>query len=130
MTRIHNWLGSSAVLSAWRDPRAIRPNGFARMIDERPVSITVVRDGSAKTAQPVRIEPLSAGSAERMGIVIEGANSAVLVLGYKNHETITDTDLIRGDWFYYDNKRYDVKQTLAGVDDALFAIAEASDYAV
>lgn len=122
------WLGSSFPLIAWRDDIDAAFD-TAKVIAEKSVSIVVTRAGVAQAAQTVRLEPLSTSAAIRMGVTAETADLSILVIGYKSHPTLTDTDLRRGDRFYVVGDMahtYLVQNVVTDVADRLLAVAEAS----
>jgi hypothetical protein len=95
--------------------RAIRT---ARRIADAPVSITVYRDGVELDAQTVRIDRATL-TTKRQGadnnVSIE--ETPYIVTGYKDHPTIDDTDIERGDRFEYESVVYsvvDVQLNLSG----------------
>ncbi len=122
------WLGNSFPLATWRDD--VDPAfDTAKVIAEKPVSIVVTRAGVAQAAQTVRLEPMSTSAALRMGATAETADLSILVVGYKSHPTLADTDLRRGDRFYVVgdmSHNYLVQNVVTDVADRLLAVAEAS----
>lgn len=123
---INDWLGSTAPLSSWFNED--RAYDTARHIAERSSSITVVSRiaGSLPGAQTVRLEPLR-GPGETQGNNTVQTTVGVLIVGYKSHPAITDTDIQRGDRFLYESQMYTVTQVLPNVPDRLLAVAEASE---
>jgi len=114
------WTGSSMPLSDYID--VDRGVDTARLVADKSISITVVRAGAAQSAQSVRIEAL--GSPRE--IETDGGNTAqadALVIGYKGHPTIADTDLQRGDRFAVGGVSYEIVALLVGLDDSLQAYA-------
>lgn len=120
---VSDWLGSSASLSAWRGT-VDRANDTARRIAERSSTITIQRVGAADHAETVRLEVMSLPDEER-GTAGKVAVSRVLIVGYKDHATVTDTDIQRGDRFYYDGLWYDVTQVMPAIPDRFQAVADA-----
>jgi len=110
-------------LSAWGVGRA---EDTAARITAQPVSIVVIRDGAKLDAQTVRVEPLGLPGQQR-GENATVANTGVLITGYKDHATIADTDLRRGDRFVVDGQMITVTAVLVVVPGRLVAIAEASE---
>lgn len=100
----------------------------ARFIDEKPSVITIQdRNGSAVVGtQTVRIEPMSNQAREQIGANVVTEQEYVMIHGYKNHPTITDTDLRRGDRFTVDNMGglYDVINIVETFTDRLLVMAE------
>lgn len=119
MPDIDAWLGAGTSLADEN-----RAGDTARTIADKPSTIVVLRRGVALPAQVVRID--TAGSpAVTQGENTTMARTMAIVLGYKNHATIADTDLERSDRFMLDGVLYDVRQILPSVPDRLIALAEA-----
>lgn len=127
---ISNWFATYRLLDAWRG-REGRPGSVAQMIADDPMSISVTREVSGVTstlaAQTVRIAQRGTTGTETFfrsgaGVV---TRQSVVVLGYKNHPTITDTNLRYGDRFAYNGKYYQVTLLELDFPDRLIALAEA-----
>lgn len=125
MPNFNAWLGAPPVLGAWLDD-VTDAVGVAEIIGQKPVSITVYRQSGVLPAQTVRLDLLSSvASVQEQNATTLGV-MRVLVLGYRNHPTITDTDLRRGDTFAYDGQRYKVTQIDTTYRDRLQAVGEAT----
>jgi len=78
-----------------------------RRINDKPDSVTLYRKTVAQTDQTVRIESL-----ENMREATGGAGTSslrgVVVFGVKDHPTVTDTDIQRGDTFLLNDIKYRV----------------------
>lgn len=129
---ISGWFATSRLIGAWRGAEG-RPGSVAQMIADDPFVITVTRETSGVTttlaAQTVRIAQRGTTGTEtfiRSGAGIN-TNQEVVVLGYKNHPTITDTNLLYGDRFAYNSKYYRVTLIERDFSDRLIALAEAID---
>ena len=129
--RIDAWLGSGFALPSWRG--SDRSFGMSRMITAKESSIVIQRTiGATKStlaAQLVRIENIDNVPFER---IADGENAIVnglrcIIIGYKNHPTIDDTDIAFGDRFYYEGQMFEVLQVEPGYTDRLIAVAEAVD---
>ena len=84
-----------------------RPTSIGDLITIKPTSITVRRGASTLPAQTVRLETLSSQRA----VQTEGGITHMIdamALGYKNHPTVTDTDLRVGDRFVAAGVAYEV----------------------
>ena len=125
MSSISDWLGSTPPLADWL-VGVDRATDTARVIAAKPTSITVRRAGAALDAQTVRLE-VSSMPTQVSGANATSTNLQTVVLGYKSHPTIADTDLQRGDRFFAGGQMYEVVQVLADVPDRLLAIAEATE---
>jgi predicted ATP-binding protein involved in virulence len=123
MSKADSWLGSTAVLSAVTTQEA-RANDTARRIAEKTTSIVVIRAGTALAAQNVRIDPLAAPG-EQSGEAGTVSRARMLVMGYKDHATIPNTNLQRGDRFKVGGVMYDVIDVTLGISGRLVAFAEA-----
>lgn len=129
---ISSWFTTSRALDAWRGKEG-RPGSVAQMIADDPFSITVSRESAGVTtqlaAQTVRIAQRGTTGTEayiRMGAGVN-TRQDVVVLGYKNHPTITNTNLVYGDRFAYNGKYYRVTLVEKDFTDRLIALAEAID---
>ncbi len=80
-------------------------------IQDKPTSIIIVRDGVAQTAQTVRIEYGNVSNEVQTAI---GRNSVqdVVIFGIRNHLTLPDTDIRRGDTINIQSARYEVESIL------------------
>lgn len=110
--------------------RSHRAYDTARVIADKPTSITVRRAGATLDAQTVRLEVSSMPTqmpTQMRGENATSTNLQTVVVGYKNHPTIADTDVQRGDRFFAGGQMYEVVQVLADVPDRLLAIAEATE---
>jgi hypothetical protein len=125
MPNFNGWLGDSTRTAAWLGT-VDRGIDTARLIAEKPDSITVRRDGSDLAAQVVRLEPYSM-PVERNGQIMTVSMEGVLITGYKGHPTISDTNIQRGDRFWAGDQEYDVIQVIGNLPDRLLAIAKAVD---
>lgn len=124
---IKGWFGASDLSSDWLGDKN-RPYGVESIIADHPASIVIDGLGSRTVAaQTVRIDlaGLSASEALSMGANALLSKQRLVVLGYKNHPTITDTDLQRGDEFPYTGQRYRVIKVESHFTDRIIAIAEA-----
>ncbi len=101
-------------INAWLASGNTAPNTTQRAVDawkrisDKPVSITVNRNGTAIPAQTVRIEyseseRVITGEASGMSAVRD-----VVVFGVKNHPSIADTNLQYGDLFSHDGQIFKV----------------------
>lgn len=123
------WLGADDRARDWHNADADRPASVAQMIADKPASITVVRDGVAMSAQTVRIDVFGSSSSERMSMGNNALSNVqrVLVLGYRNHPDIADTNIQANDHFKYDGRIYRVVKTEGGLTDRVEALAEESE---
>jgi len=125
MPDFNAWTGDAVPLTDWTDDND-RAHDTARLIAAKSSSITVSRPSGALAAQTVRLEPASsAGEAAGTNMVVSKAGIAII--GYKDHPTITDTNLRRGDRFLAAGQKYSVTQVLPDIPSRLIAIAEASE---
>lgn len=131
---ISAWFSTSRLLDHWRGKEG-RPGSVAQMIADEPFPISIVRENSTTnttstlTAQTVRIAQRGMTGTEaflRSGVGVH-SRQQVVVLGYRNHPTITDTDLRYGDRFAYNGKYYRVSLIEKDFPDRIIALAEAMD---
>ena len=122
MPDIDAWAGNTFPLGGWLDiDDAV---DAARIIGDKSVSVTVVRDGTAQDAQTVRIEEAGRGRSYQSEAG-ETAQADVVILGYKGHPGIDDTDIQRGDRFAYEGQGYEVVMVIPGLTDSFQAYAKA-----
>ncbi len=74
----------------------------------------------------MRLEPLS-GPSESSGANTSMSYAGVLIVGYKDHPTIANTNIQRGDRFKAGGQNYEVKQVLPDTPSRLLAFAEARE---
>lgn len=122
MPDIDAWAGNTFPLSAWLDDVSSAVDN-ARITADKVSSITIIRAGVALAAQNVRIEDLSN---RPRSYQTEGGETGIadtLIIGYKNHGTIPDTDIQRGDRFALAGVSYRVVAVVPGLTDSLQAFA-------
>lgn len=125
MPNINAWLGDEMPLGDWIDDWS-RSVDTARLISDKPTTITVTPiDGRTVAAQVVRIEALSEFAARQVGTSGDSASLRVIVIGYKGHASIDDTDLKRGDRFLTGGTLFEIILIQPGHSERLIAIAEA-----
>lgn len=125
MSKADAWLGSSATLNDVVSTEQ-RANDTARRIAEKPSTITLTRGGSQLAAQTMRLDPSNSPSQaqDRAGDVNRVAMTGLLVMGYKDHATIADTNIKRGDKFYHESHMYEVIDILPALSGRLLAFAD------
>ncbi|NDJ63282.1 MAG: hypothetical protein GYB67_19335 [Chloroflexi bacterium] len=97
-------------------------------INERPTTITLRRSGVARSPQIVRVE-LDSRAREDTRVVAGGANAQpgvtrAVIFGVRDHATVADTDIQRGDRVVIAGMEYEVI-TLIHAPGAVQAICEA-----
>ncbi len=125
------WAGSSAV-----NPQSgnieVRAMDIARIIAERPSLVVfsrrnpITKETYQLPPQVVRLEiERSFAARDETTDKMENALSIqhVTVIGYKNHPTIPNTDVIRADRFYFDNQIWEISDLYLTVPDRLLASA-------
>ena len=119
---IDAWAGNTFPLGDWLDvDDAV---DAARLIQDKATSITVIRSGTALDAQTVRIEDLTNRPRSYESEAGQTGQADVVILGYKGHPTIDDTDLQRGDRFAVEGQGYEVVMVAPGFSDCLQAYAK------
>lgn len=103
----------------------------ANTIAERPSTIVVKRDtgeGNYVTLpeQTVRIEVVQSirDSGENRDAMVAISKQYVVMMGFRAHPTIPDTDLQRGDTFYFQNRVYQVQEIIDTLPGRLMASAD------
>ncbi len=123
MPDIDAWAGDSFPLSDWLDDVDAGVD-TARLIADKTTSITVIRDGSALDAQSVRIEDINDRPRTYEMDAGQVGQAETLILGYKGHPSITDTDLQRGDRFAVSGVSYEIVAVVPGLTNQLQAYAK------
>lgn len=95
-------------------------NGYIPSLE--PVSITVVRGATALSPQTVRIE--SWVNRQRPGEGESGTTGLMdgILVGYKGHPTIADTDLQLGDRFVAEGINFEVMIMFPGIKGEVQAL--------
>ena len=121
MPSIDAWAGDAFPLADWSDDADPAVDN-ARITADKLTSITVVRAGVEQSAQNVRLEEMRG---DRTIVTAAGQTATVdaLIIGYKGHATITNTDLQRGDRFKADSLFYEVVAVVPNLSDSLQAYA-------
>jgi hypothetical protein len=101
----------------------------ARTIAERPSIIVVSRLVNGRTIQlppqTVRIEILQnprEANEQRDGMVAI-SKQYVVVIGVKDHPTLPNTDLLRADQFFFQERMYEVAEFIASIPGRLMVSA-------
>lgn len=123
MPTLDAWLGNSFPLSAWRDDHDPAVD-TAAVIADKSTSITVSRAGATLAAQTVRLEALGGNRQVQTSGGVTYQIDAV-VIGYKGHATITDTNLRPQDRFAVGGVTYEVIMLAPGLADSLQAYCRA-----
>lgn len=119
------WLADSSLSRTWAGDKH-RPASIGNIIQDNPASIVIQRDGvSNLAAQQVRIATYS-GVQEVEYLFATGLlrTEGFVLLGYKNHPTVTDTDVQTGDRFTHDSRVFEVEKVIADLDFCLLAYLE------
>lgn len=84
-------------------------------IQAKATSITVYRGTVAQTAQTVRLEWTVTAPDEQRGVAGQAVRARLVIFGVADHpdETVTDTNLARGDRFQVGGINYEVIDVLA-----------------
>lgn len=132
MSRADTWAGSTQV-NAQRGSVEARANDTARTIADRPTTIVITRDvaGNLTTTLPgqtVRLDisqnVRAANEMRDQNILMEITEQYLVVLGYKDHKYIPNTNLRRGDRFYHQGRIYEILELLDGIPGRLLASAK------
>ena len=125
MTRFDTWLGTDNGLRTWYGDKS-RAASVGNIILDKSASITIERElngvVSTISAQTVRIDTISnareAGYMFDTGLV---SSQTLVLLGYKNHATVTDSNILTGDRFVLDGRKYEVTKVESSFTDRLLA---------
>lgn len=111
--------------SKWAVPTVDPISSSARATDawariqRRPTSIVFVRDGSAQTAQTVRVEVQNNLPSRQQLAMGEKPSQVVIVFGVKGHPltSVTDTSMQIGDRFIYEGKEHRIISVTAQIGE-------------
>ncbi len=133
MNRADRWAGSAAP-NPQRGNTEERGYDTARTIAARPFQIIIQRSvpGSDENVnlppQVVRIEILQSArqALELHNTMLAISRQYVVVMGFKDHPTIPDTDLKRADRFFYDNLEWEIIEFIPTIPGRLLVSAMAT----
>lgn len=97
-----------------------QPELLGSLIPLKATSITAIRNGVALAAQTVRLETLG-GDRQMTGPSGRTYSIDGMLLGYKNHPTVADTNLQAGDTFAVNGVGFEVIAIMPGHTDCLQA---------
>lgn len=123
------WAGSTTPFPTQGNTE-VRAMDTARLIAARPSIIVVSRDVKGKTIQlapqTVRVEVVQniRGVSEANGVMVSTTKQYTVIIGYKDHPTIPNTNLLRADRFYYQGRIYDIVEYVDTVPGRLLVSAE------
>jgi hypothetical protein len=133
MNRADQWLSNVAPNPQPGSPEQ-RGMDTARLISARPFQVTMTRKTPgvlghvALPVQTVRIELVQniRGSSEHQNPQIDISEQYVVLIGYKDNPNYPDTDILRGDYFFYGGLQYEVIEFINTVPGRLLASAQAT----
>ncbi|HVU10684.1 MAG TPA: hypothetical protein VHD90_05370 [Phototrophicaceae bacterium] len=113
--------------AAWGDDSQARARDAWARIEDQPTTITIQRGSTTLAAQTVRIE-FSNAAREDVGLreglnVVPGVQRAVM-FGVRNHPTVVDTNVERGDRFVIGATEFEVVGVIVAAGEVQ-AICEA-----
>lgn len=97
-----------------------------KRIRAKPTSVVVYRNGAALPAQTVRLDPARGGAGRQVDPNASDATGQALIIGYKDHPVIADTNIQHGDQLLVDGLLYDVVQVIPETQGSLQLLAEVS----
>jgi hypothetical protein len=100
MTRLGTWLAvrPTTLLTSTDIERSVN---MYNMVLDKPTDIEIIRDSGPKLdPQTVRIEYLEQAFTQRGTQINETSRQGVVILAQKNHPTVPDVDIRRGDQFF------------------------------
>lgn len=116
MPNINRWMTDLNKAGAWLadiENEARSEHFTHRTITDKPSTITISRqNGTTFTAlspQVVRLELNRIAPDNNIGPAAREHRANGILIGYRNHPTITDTDIEVGDRFAYDNTHYEIR---------------------
>lgn len=105
MPSLNNWLGGSRGFGINADARS---QDAWRRIQDKPSSITLVRNATSLAAQTVRLEYDNTSRETAEGGAGKSSQRNLIVFGVQGHTVIADTDIKRGDRFAVNGVQYTV----------------------
>lgn len=121
MPNFNTWSGA-APLGNWLND-INRAYDVERLITAKATNIVAIRAGASLPTQTIRLEAASSVPREIVVDAAKVSESDVIVIGYRGHPTIADTDLKRGDRFLTGDLMYEIIHLNEAVD--LIAYAKA-----
>jgi hypothetical protein len=112
MPDISAWIGNVGKADDWLDDvdgdnRAVHFTDF--IINDKPSTITLYRNGVALDPQTVRLEMTRIQPDRDIGRSAREAVGNGIAVGYRNHPTEPDFDVRSGDKFTHDGIRFEVR---------------------
>lgn len=112
MPNFLNWMGEDGKAGAWA-ASVHGANTSAhithRIISDKPQQIEIVRHNQTLAPQTVRIETTRIAPDRDTMFAGRENNANAVLIGYKDHPTIPDTDIRAGDRFALNGSRYEVR---------------------
>ena len=108
----------------------LRGMDTARLIDARPSLVVFSRLVNDRTVQlppqRVRLEVIQniRGANEQRDALLATTKQYVVIIGFLDNPTIPDTDLLRADQFYFNDRMWEVIEFIDTVPGRLLASAE------
>lgn len=122
MPTLDNWFNASGAFAISASARAA---DAWRRIQDKPTSITLVRNGSDLAAQTVRLEYDNTSNDTEAGGAGKSSKRSLTVFGVKGHATVADTNILRSDRFAINGVKYQVIDVIYSIGE-LQAKAEVS----
>lgn len=113
MPNISQWMTDTNKAGDWlndiegNDKRVL--HATHRFIVDQPAIITITRGSTNLDPQTVRIELTRIEPDVDVGAAGREHNARAVLIGYKGHPTIADTDIRSGDLFVHNSTRYLVR---------------------
>lgn len=112
MPDINNWFTDKEAAGGWQedvegDARSV--HFTHRIITAKPAVIEIQRMGQTLDPQTVRIEMTRIQPDVNVGPAARESRANTVLIGYKGHPTIADTDIRVGDVFVYEAKKFRVR---------------------
>jgi hypothetical protein len=130
MNRADTWVGQIAP-DPQRGNQEMRSYDTARLIAARPYTIVVQRDKGNQTLvtlapQVVRLEVVQniRSGVELRDAMVAISKQYVVIIGYKDHPTIPNTDLRRADTFVYNNREWEIVEIIDTIPGRLMCSAD------
>lgn len=116
MPDINSWFTDKEAAGGWQediegDARSV--HFTHRIITAKPTIIEIQRNGQTLEPQTVRIEMTRIQPDVNVGPAARESRANTVLIGYKGHPTIADTDIQVGDVFLLSDRRFRVRLIFA-----------------
>jgi hypothetical protein len=105
----------SSLFAGWKTSENRSADAWRR-IQDKPTTITLKRGTTKLDPQTVRVE-FSSGASEQRGEASVPSFLSVTIFGVKDHPSVSDTDIQKGDRVVLENTEYEVVGVIASIGE-------------